>query len=140
MDPAQFQPLPAHLHIERYIPQTLLLPQCDAVIFHGGYNSLHSTLWHGLPMIITPLGAGDQYPTGLLCEKLGAGIMVKEQPPEPDSDPRGGEGRDRAARLSGTGTTVTARHQSTARSLGSGETLGDARPHTEPQLNDLPID
>lgn len=88
MDPAQFQPLlqplPAHIHIERYIPQTLLLPHCAAVIFHGGYNSLHSTLWHGLPMIITPLGAGDQYPTGLLCAKLGAGVLVKEQPPEPE--------------------------------------------------------
>lgn len=83
MDSAQFQPLPDHIHIERYIPQTLLLPHCDAVLFHGGYNSLHSALWHGLPMVVTPLGAGDQYPTGLLCEKLGVGIMVKEQPPEP---------------------------------------------------------
>ncbi len=85
MDPAQFKPLPPHIHLERYIPQTLILPRCDAVIFHGGYNSLHSTLWHGLPMVITPLGAGDQYPTGLLCAKLGAGILVKEQPPEPDA-------------------------------------------------------
>jgi UDP:flavonoid glycosyltransferase YjiC (YdhE family) len=85
MDPAQFQPLPDHVHIERYIPQTLILPHCDVVLFHGGYNSLHSALWHGLPMVITPLGAGDQYPTGLLCEKLGAGVMVKEQPPDPEA-------------------------------------------------------
>jgi len=85
MDPAQFQPLPAHIHIERYIPQTAILPHCDAILFHGGYNSLHSALWHGLPVIITPLGAGDQYPTGLLCEKLGVGIMVKAQPPEPEA-------------------------------------------------------
>jgi UDP:flavonoid glycosyltransferase YjiC (YdhE family) len=85
MDPAQFQPLPDHIHIERYIPQTAILPHCDVVLFHGGYNSLHSALWHGLPLIITPLGAGDQYPTGLLCEKLGVGIMVKEQPPEPEA-------------------------------------------------------
>jgi UDP:flavonoid glycosyltransferase YjiC (YdhE family) len=59
------------------------LPHCDAILFHGGYNSLHSALWHGLPMVIMPLGAGDQYPTGLLCEKLGVGVMIKEQPPEP---------------------------------------------------------
>jgi UDP:flavonoid glycosyltransferase YjiC (YdhE family) len=85
MDPAQFQPLPDHVRIERYIPQTAILPHCDAVLFHGGYNTLHSALWHGLPLIITPLGAGDQYPTGLLCEKLGVGIMVKEQPPEPEA-------------------------------------------------------
>jgi UDP:flavonoid glycosyltransferase YjiC (YdhE family) len=85
MDPTQFQPLPDHIHIERYIPQTAILPHCDAVLFHGGYNTLHSALWHGLPLIITPLGAGDQYPTGLLCEKLGVGIMVKEQPLEPEA-------------------------------------------------------
>lgn len=85
MDPAQFQPRPAHIHIERYIPQTWLLPHCHAILFHGGYNSLHSALWHGLPMVITPLGAGDQYPTGLLCEKLGVGIMIKEQPPQAEA-------------------------------------------------------
>jgi UDP:flavonoid glycosyltransferase YjiC (YdhE family) len=85
MDPAQFQPLPENIHLQQYIPQTLLLPHCDAILFHGGYNSLHSALWHGLPMVITPLAAGDQYPTGLLCEKLGVGVMVKEQPPEPEA-------------------------------------------------------
>ncbi len=85
MDPLQFQPLSANIHIERYIPQTLLLPRCAAMLFHGGYNSLHSALWHGLPLVITPLGAGDQYPTGLLCEKLGAGVMIKEQPPQAET-------------------------------------------------------
>jgi len=85
MDPAQFQPLPARIHVEQYIPQSLLLPHCDAIVFHGGYNSLHSALWHGLPMVITPLEAGDQYPTGLLCDKLGAGILVKGSPPEPEA-------------------------------------------------------
>jgi UDP:flavonoid glycosyltransferase YjiC (YdhE family) len=83
MNPLQFQPLPANIHVERYIPQTLLLPHCAAILFHGGYNTLHSALWHGLPLVITPLGAGDQYPTGLLCEKLGMGVMIKEQPPKP---------------------------------------------------------
>lgn len=140
MDPAQFQPLPAHIHIERYIPQTLLLPQCDAVIFHGGYNSLHSTLWHGLPMIITPLGAGDQYPTGLLCEKLGAGILVKEQPPEPDAIRAavkaviGQPGyRIRAQQLQRDIKELPALSEAVKRL----ETL--ARTH-EPQLNDLPTD
>ncbi len=85
MDPAQFRPLPAHIHVEEYIPQTIILPHCDAIVFHGGYNSLHSALWHGLPMVITPQEAGDQYPTGLLCNKLGAGILVKGSPPEPDA-------------------------------------------------------
>jgi UDP:flavonoid glycosyltransferase YjiC (YdhE family) len=85
MDPAQFQPQPSHIKIEQYIPQTLLLPHCDAVIFHGGYNSLISALWHGLPMVITPLGAGDQYPTALRCARLKVGVMVEGYPPEPEA-------------------------------------------------------
>ena len=43
MNPAQFGPQPDHIKIE-YIPQSLLLPHCDALIFHGGYNSLLSAL------------------------------------------------------------------------------------------------
>jgi UDP:flavonoid glycosyltransferase YjiC (YdhE family) len=85
MDPAQFQPLPSHIKVERYIPQTLLLPYCDALIFHGGYNSLHSALWHGLPMVLMPMGAGDQYPTALRCAAVGAGVLVEGNPPEPEA-------------------------------------------------------
>jgi UDP:flavonoid glycosyltransferase YjiC (YdhE family) len=80
-DPRQFGPQPDHIRIEQYIPQTLLLPHCDAVIFHGGYNTLHSALWHGLPMVITPMGAGDQLPTAWRCAATGAGVMVDGNPP-----------------------------------------------------------
>src|SRR5581483_10200708 len=31
-DPAQFGPQPPHVRIERYVPQTLLLPHCDLVL------------------------------------------------------------------------------------------------------------
>jgi UDP:flavonoid glycosyltransferase YjiC (YdhE family) len=85
MDPAQFQPLPDHIKVEQYIPQTLLLPTCDALIFHGGYNSLQSALWHGLPMVLIPMGAGDQYPTALRCAEVGAGVLVEGNPPEPEA-------------------------------------------------------
>lgn len=83
MDPAQFGPQPDHVKIEQYIPQTLLLPHCDAFIFHGGYNSLLSALSHGLPMVIIPQGAGDNLPTGWRCEQVGVGVLIEENPPEP---------------------------------------------------------
>jgi len=85
MDPGQFQPLPDHIRVERYIPQTLVLPHCDALIFHGGYNSLQSALWHGLPMVLLPMGAGDNYPTALRCAEVGAGVLVEGTPPEPEA-------------------------------------------------------
>jgi UDP:flavonoid glycosyltransferase YjiC (YdhE family) len=81
MDPKQFGPQPDYIKIEQYIPQTLLLPHCDALIFHGGYNSLLSALWHGLPMVIAPVGAGDQWATGWRCADVGAGVLVEGNPP-----------------------------------------------------------
>ncbi len=81
MDPAQFGALPANVHVAQYIPQTLLLPRCDALVFHGGYNSFHSAVWHGLPMVAVPMEAGDQFPTAQKLDEMGLGIMVKGQPP-----------------------------------------------------------
>ncbi len=85
IDPAQFHPLPPNVKVEQYIPQTLILPYCDMVIFHGGFNSLHSALWHGLPVVIIPLEAGDQRPTGTQCAELGLGVFVDEVHPEPET-------------------------------------------------------
>jgi UDP:flavonoid glycosyltransferase YjiC (YdhE family) len=83
MDPAQFGSHPDHIQIARYIPQSLLLSHCDAMLFHGGYNSLFSGLWHGLPMVIIPLGAGDQEPNAQRCAEMGVGVIVGGHPPEP---------------------------------------------------------
>lgn len=80
-DPAQFQPPAPNIKVARYIPQTLLLPRCDAIIFHGGYNSLHSALWHGLPMVLIPQQAGDNLPTAGRCIETGVGVMVEGAPP-----------------------------------------------------------
>jgi UDP:flavonoid glycosyltransferase YjiC (YdhE family) len=85
MDPAQFGPQPDHIHIEQYIPQTLLLPHCDALVFHGGYNSLVSALWHGLPMVVIPGGAGDNLPTGWRVAAVGAGVLVEGNPPHAEA-------------------------------------------------------
>jgi UDP:flavonoid glycosyltransferase YjiC (YdhE family) len=85
IDPAQFHPLPPNVRVEQYIPQTLILPYCDAVVFHGGFNSLHSAIWHGLPMVIIPLGGGDQRLAAVQCDELGLGIFVDEAQPKPET-------------------------------------------------------
>ena len=84
-DPARFQPPADHIKIARYIPQTLVLPHCDAIIFHGGYNSLLSALWYGLPMVVIPQQAGDNYSTARRCADVGVGVLVEEQPPDPQA-------------------------------------------------------
>ncbi len=85
VDPLQFGPQPDHVRIEQYIPHSLLLPHCDALVFHGGYNSLLSALWHGLPVVVIPQGAGDNLPTGWRCAEVGVGVVIEEDPPRPDA-------------------------------------------------------
>lgn len=75
VDPAQFGPQPANVHIERYIPQTLLFPYCDMVVSHGGWNTVMSALAEGLPLVNIPISA-DQPQNAERCAKLGVGRTV----------------------------------------------------------------
>lgn len=68
-DPAEF-PGPPNLRVERYIPQSLLLPRCDLVVAHGGYNTVIAALDHGLPMVLTPVSA-DQPENAAWCSEAG---------------------------------------------------------------------
>ena len=70
IDPAEFGPQPANIHIERFIPQLVLLPHCAAVVSHGGSGSVIGALTHGLPMVLLPMGA-DQPLNAARCADLG---------------------------------------------------------------------
>ncbi|MDQ6834480.1 MAG: glycosyltransferase, partial [Chloroflexota bacterium] len=74
-DPAQFGPQPAHIHIERYIPQTLLFARCDLVLTHGGSDTVMAALTHGLPMVIVPITA-DQPENAERCAALGVAQVI----------------------------------------------------------------
>jgi len=69
-DPQAWGPQPANVHIERYIPQSLLLPYCDVVVGQGGWSFL-SVLAHGLPMVLMPQGA-NQFYHSQACVNCGA--------------------------------------------------------------------
>jgi UDP:flavonoid glycosyltransferase YjiC (YdhE family) len=75
LDPARFGPQPDNVHMERYVPQSLLLPHCDLVVNHGGSGSVIGALAHGLPLVVLPMGA-DQLPNALRCEQLGVGVTL----------------------------------------------------------------
>ncbi len=74
-DPAQFGPQPDHIHIERYIPQSLLLPHCAMAITHCGFQTTLSVLNHSLPMLAVPIGATDPL-RAIRCVALGSGLAV----------------------------------------------------------------
>lgn len=74
-DPADFGPQPTNVHIERYIPQSLLLPYCDLMVMHGGSNSLLAALDVGLPMVVVPLIA-DQFFNAQIIQEMRLGLVV----------------------------------------------------------------
>jgi UDP:flavonoid glycosyltransferase YjiC (YdhE family) len=83
-DPAMLGELPANARAERYIPQSLLLPRCAAVISHGGSGTMLSTLSHGLPHLMIPQGA-DQYVNAEVCLKAGVAHRLLPDEVRPDA-------------------------------------------------------
>jgi MGT family glycosyltransferase len=74
-DPAAYGPQPENVHIERYVPLSLLLPHCDLVVTNGGSGTLTAALAHGLPVVVVPISA-DQPENAARCAMLGLGCVV----------------------------------------------------------------
>ena len=75
LDPAELGPLPANVHVERYVPQLALLPACAAVVCHGGSGTLRAAAWYGLPMVLIPFFA-DQPFNARVFTQIGSAITV----------------------------------------------------------------
>ncbi|MGQ0604963.1 MAG: glycosyltransferase [Anaerolineales bacterium] len=84
IDPEEFGPQPAHIHMERYIPQLAVLLHCDLVVSHGGSGSVMGALAHGLPMVLIPMGA-DQPLNAARCIQLGVARMLDPIAATPDA-------------------------------------------------------
>jgi UDP:flavonoid glycosyltransferase YjiC (YdhE family) len=83
LDPAELEPVPAKVRVERFVPQTELLPHCTAVVCHGGSGSVLGALAHGLPLVVVPIGA-DQPRNAARCEQLGVGRVLDPIAAAPD--------------------------------------------------------
>ena len=75
IDPLELGPQPIHVHIERFIPQSSVLPHCDLVVSHGGSGSVIGALAHGLPSVLIPMGA-DQPLNAERCVELGVAKVL----------------------------------------------------------------
>jgi MGT family glycosyltransferase len=72
------------VHVERYDPQSLLLPHCDLVVTHGGHNTALAALSHGLPLVVIPIAA-DQPENAKRIAELGVGRVVEPDARTPDA-------------------------------------------------------
>jgi MGT family glycosyltransferase len=74
-DPRQFDPLPANILMRQFVPQLDILSRVDAVISHGGNNTVTETLLHGLPLVVIPISADQPDSAGHVAAS-GAGIRL----------------------------------------------------------------
>ena len=74
-DPASLGPQPDDVLVHQYIPQSVLLPRCDAVITHGGSGTTLGALAFGVPLLLLPQGA-DQYANAERIVAAGAGLQL----------------------------------------------------------------
>jgi UDP:flavonoid glycosyltransferase YjiC (YdhE family) len=81
-DPSDLGAQPDHVHVEEYVPLTVLFPRCDVVVCHAGWGTTIAALSHGLPLLAVPLGA-DGPRTAARVVQLGIGALLKpdEVPP-----------------------------------------------------------
>lgn len=77
-DPAAFGPQPPRVVVERYIPQTLLLPACDVVASHAGSGTVLAALALGIPQLCLPQAA-DQFLNAAAVARAGAGLAISPE-------------------------------------------------------------
>jgi UDP:flavonoid glycosyltransferase YjiC (YdhE family) len=74
-DPRRLAPVPAHVHVERWVDQVDVLAAADAVVCHGGSGTTLGALAAGVPMVVVPLFA-DQFLNAERVVAAGAGVAV----------------------------------------------------------------
>jgi MGT family glycosyltransferase len=67
---------PASFIVRERVPQLALLREVDAVVTHGGHNTVCEALAHGLPMVVAPI-RHDQPTVAAQVVRAGAAVRVR---------------------------------------------------------------
>jgi UDP:flavonoid glycosyltransferase YjiC (YdhE family) len=74
-DPASLGVAPANVHVESWVDQNTVFDQADVVVCHGGSGTTFGALRAGVPVVVVPLFA-DQDFNGVKVAESGTGIVV----------------------------------------------------------------
>ncbi|MFD5827434.1 glycosyltransferase [Lentzea sp. NPDC060358] len=69
------RPAPPNVLVLPSVPQLALLPHLDAVVTHGGHNTVCEALAHGLPLVVAPI-RDDQPTVAAQVVEAGAGVRL----------------------------------------------------------------
>jgi UDP:flavonoid glycosyltransferase YjiC (YdhE family) len=75
-DPAQLQPVPRNAWVTQWWPQDSVMTEAALVIGHGGFGTTMSALRAGVPQIVLPLFAADQFLNAERIAAVGAGVQL----------------------------------------------------------------
>ena len=75
IDPAELGVRADSIHIERFIPQQVLLAHCQVAVTHAGSGSVIGALAFGVPLVLLPMGA-DQPWNADRCQELGVAEVL----------------------------------------------------------------
>jgi UDP:flavonoid glycosyltransferase YjiC (YdhE family) len=69
------RPAPPNVLMLPSVPQLALMPHLDAVVTHGGHNTVCEALAHGLPLVVAPI-RDDQPTVAAQVVAAGAGVRL----------------------------------------------------------------
>ena len=78
--PGSLGPLPTNARVEQWWSQAALMPQTDAVVGHGGFGTTMIALAGGVPQVVMPLFAFDQFVNAERVAEIGAGVRIDGGP------------------------------------------------------------
>lgn len=80
IEPGSLGPLPANARVEQWRPQASVMPHAAVVVGHGGFGTTMTALAGGVPQIVIPLFAFDQFVNAERVAALGAGVYLEGGP------------------------------------------------------------
>lgn len=83
-DPAALGSRPANVQVERYVPQSRVLPSCSLMISHAGSGAMLGAIKAGIPMLAVPQGA-DQFMNAAQLSAAGLGLRLMADEFDADS-------------------------------------------------------
>ena len=87
LDPASLEPIPANTRVERWWPQAEVMPLAAAMVGHGGFGTTMTALRAGVPQVVVPLFAFDQFVNADRVAEVGAGVRLLGGAPASDQLP-----------------------------------------------------